>query len=176
MNNDLEKEREKYQNIGLFKKPSKKLIFSLDLMDNEIILINLKVFPTLGIHKNEKREPTAKNLILTNKRIIFFSLGWVMKFNESISYDEIVQISVNKKWLISADFPVIIIKTETNAYQIFLLGLSFKKKLRKIDGIINCIKIRNPNIDIQMEITREEDNFVKEVLDTEVKFENPFKH
>ncbi len=173
MNEDINKEKEIYRKIGLYQKPAKKLLDLLDLEDHETILINLRVIPFMGIYKNGEREVTANHLILTTERIIFVNQGWVMKYNESVSYYEIRNILATIKWLISADVPVMIIKTTDNSYEIFFLGVFFKKKYNRINGIIECVKKRNPDVEIQMDLRPY--TFTKDVLLTEVKLENPFK-
>jgi hypothetical protein len=160
-----------YKKAGLFKNPSKKLLKILDLTSSESILINLKVVPFRAILKNNKEEPTASNIILTTGKLIFVSNGWVMKYNETVSYNEIQDILVTKKELHKAEVPVIIIKTENDTYEIFFFEISLKRIFKKINGIIDCIRKRNPNIDIRIDL-KEESYFkeIKEIFSTEIKF------
>lgn len=160
-----------YKKAGLFKNPSKKLLKILDLTTSESILVNLKVIPFRAILKNNKEEPTATNFILTTENIIFINNGWVMKYNETVTYNEIQEILVTKKVLHKAEVPVIIIKTGNDTYEIFFFEISLKRKFKKINGIIDCIRKRNPSINISIDL-KEESYFkeIKEILSTEIKF------
>jgi hypothetical protein len=164
--NDIVQEIENYKKIGLFKKPKKQLINFLDLREDEKILINLRLFPLKSIFINNVRERYAKRLILTTERIIFIiDRGYL--FKEFFPYSEITETLVTRKWYTSGEIPVVIIKTVNNNYEIlFATPFSYKKK---IGGIVNCIKRMNPGINIEI-TPKYEENFLKEVLFTKIKF------
>jgi hypothetical protein len=161
-------EIENYKKAGLFKRPKKKLLDLLDLKYDEEVLINLSLIPSRSILKNNVRERYAKCLVLTTERIFIINRGWIIK--EVISFDKITNVLVTRKWLISADLPVIIIKTVNNSYEIYFHSIfSYKKKIK---GIIACIKNRNFNINIEIDLRYSDDiiSFIKDSLFTKIKF------
>lgn len=136
-------EVEKYRKIGLFKKPKKSLLHLLDLNHNEEILINLRLFPLRSIFINNIKEGYAMRLVLTTERIIFIlNRGWILK--EFITYDSINEILLTRKRINSSTFPEVMIKTSTNTYEILFTTLFPYRD--KINGIVDCMKNRNPNI------------------------------
>jgi len=163
---DIAIEIENYKKIGLFKKPKDRDLNFLDLRNDEKVLINLRLFPFKSIFINNIKERYAKRLILTTKRIIFIiNRGYI--FKEFFPYNDITDLLITKKWYISGDFPVIIIKTVSDTYEILFATLFPYRK--KIHGIIDCIKKRNPKIDMKID-SKYEENFFKEVLFTKIKF------
>ncbi len=162
-------EKEKYKEIGLFTTPQKRLLYLLDLKQNEEILINLRVAPSRSIFINNIRERYAKRLVLTNERIFIINRGWILK--GFIQFNKITDVLLTKKWDISSDFPVLIIKTDSDTYEIFFYASIFsRKKIRqKMEGILNCIKEGNPNINVKIDV-QQDDNLIKEVLFTKIKF------
>ncbi len=157
-------EIDKYRKAGLYKKPKKQLLNLLGLKRNKEILINFRIFPSRSIFKNDIRERHAKYLVLTTERIFIVNRGWIIK--EVISFDEITDVLVMRKWQISTDVPVIIIKTINDSYEIFFYG--FFSKIKKIKGIIDCIKERNPNINLEIDL--KEDSSIRDTLFTKIKF------
>lgn len=166
INEDIVVEIESYKNIGLFTKPKKQLLDFLILQQDEEILINLRLIPSRSIFKNDIRERYAQRLILTTERIIFIiNKGYILK--EFFPYTQITDILVTKRWYISGDHPVIVIKTANDTYEVLFLSLfSYKKK---IQGIVDCIKKRNPKINVEID-SKYEENHLKEILFTKIKF------
>jgi len=141
-------EIEKYKKIGLFKKPKNQLLNFLDLTPDEKVLINLRLFPLKNIFINNIRESYAKRLILTTKRIIFIlNRGYL--FKEFFQYETITDILITTKSLTINDYPVIVIKTASNTYEILFTKIFPYDK--KIKGIVDCIKNRNPNISVKID-------------------------
>lgn len=163
---EITEEIEKYKKIGLFKKPGNQLLNFLDFKKDELVLINIKLFPFKSIFINNVSERFAKHLILTTEKLYFvLNRGWILK--EFFPYSEITNILVTKKWYISGEIPVIIIKTMKNTYEIlFATPFSYKKK---IGGIVDCIKRRNSKINVEIN-SKYEENFFKEILFTKIKF------
>lgn len=161
-------EIENYKKAKLFKRPKKKLLDLLNLGGDEEVLINLRIFPFRSLLINNVRERYAKCLILTTKRIFIINRGWII--NEVISFDEIKDVLVMRKWLISVEAPVIIIKTINSAYEIYFHSMfSYKKK---IEGIVDCIKNRNFNINVKIDPKYGDDviSFMKDSLFAKIKF------
>jgi hypothetical protein len=160
-------EIEKYKKISLFKKKSKnQLLNFLDLRGDEKVLINIRLFPLRSIFINNIREQYAKRLILTTERIIFLiDRGYI--FKEFFPYNEITDLLITKKWNISGDFPVIIIKTTNNIYEVLFATLFPYRK--KIQEIVDCIKKKNPKIHLEID-PKYEENYLKEILFTKIKF------
>ena len=145
---DIATEIETNKKIGLFKKPKNKLLNFLDLTPNEKVLINLRLFPLKNIFINNVKEPYAKRLILTTKRIIFIlNRGYI--FKEFFQYETITDILITTKLVISNDYPVIMIKTSSNIYEILFTKIFPYDG--KIKGIVDCIKNRNPNINVEID-------------------------
>ena len=149
---NLNKEIENYKKIGLFKKIPLRIFNLLGICENETILIYSRVFPFKSLFKNSIRL-ILNNIVLTSERIIFvdyyfFSSGWRVK--EVFSYDEIVEVVATMKKLGIKKEPVIIIKTIKDSYELFFRTLFPYRG--KIKGIIDCIKKRNPNIPVTMDI------------------------
>lgn len=134
---DIEtREIERFKEIDLYKKSYKQLLGFVNLNTNEEILINLRLFPFGNIFINNVRERYAKYLILTTDRIIFVvNRGYLSK--KFFSYNKITDIVTTRKWYISGNQPVIIIKTENNTYEIMFTTLFYRKQ---VEGIVNCIK------------------------------------
>lgn len=144
---DVAPEIEKYKKIGLFKKPKNQLLNFLALTTHEEVLINLRLFPIIGIFINNIREPYAKRLILTTNRIIFIlNRGYL--FKEFFQYETISDILITTKLVSAKDYPVIMIKTLGNTYEILFTKI-FPYD-RRIKGIVDCIKNRNPNISVEI--------------------------
>jgi hypothetical protein len=158
-------EVENYKKVGLFKVPKKKLLDLLALGVNEEVLINLRIFPGRSIFRDNIRERYAKCLVLTTERIFIINRGWIIK--EAISFDKIKEVLVTRKWQISSDVPVIIIKTINSVYDIYFYSIFFYKK--KIWGIVDCIKKRNSKINVEID-SKYEENYLKEILFTKIKF------
>lgn len=157
-------EIERNKRIRLFKRPNK--FDLLNLTRDEEILINLRLFPLKSIFINNIKERYAKRLILTTERIIFIiNRGYI--FKEFFPYNDITDLLITKKWYISGEIPVIIIKTVSNTYEIlFATPFSYRKK---IQGIIDCIKKRNPRINVEID-SKYEEKFFKEILFSKIKF------
>ena len=160
-------ERNTYQKIGLYKKPNKKLLNFLDLQHDEEVLINLSLFPFKNLFINDVKERFAKHLILTTQRVIFIlNRGYLIK--EFFTYNQITSIGVTSKWHISGDFPVIILKTATDVYELVFSTLFTYRK--KISGIVDCIKTRNRDIEISIDWKGSSIDYIKEILLTKIKF------
>jgi hypothetical protein len=160
-------ERNTYQKIGLYKKPNKKLLNFLDLQHDEEVLINLSLFPFKNLFINDVKERFAKHLILTTQRVIFIlNRGYLIK--EFFTYNQITSIVVTSKWHISGDFPVIILKTATDVYELVFSTLFTYRK--KISGIVDCIKTRNRDIEISIDWKGSSIDYIKEILLTKIKF------
>jgi len=159
-------EIERNKELGLFSKPKKTLLDFLILPRDEEILINMRLFPLKNVFKNDIRERYAKRLILTTTRVIFvLNKGYILK--ESFLYSQITGILITKKWYISSDHPVIIIQTENDKYEILFVPLFSHKK--KIQGIVECIRKRNPKLNIEID-PKYEEHFLKDILFTKIKF------
>lgn len=152
----MEMEIENYKRIGLFKKPKTQLLNFLDLTPDEKVLINLRLFPLKNIFINNVREPYAKRLILTTKRIIFIlNRGYL--FKEFFKYETITDILITMKLVISKNYPVIMIKTSGNTYEILFTKI-FPYD-RKIKGIVKCIQNRNSNINVKIDSKYDDSNY-----------------
>jgi hypothetical protein len=153
-----------YKKIGLFKMPDNSILNLLRLKNNEKILINLKIFPFRSIFKNDIRERHAQFLILTNDRILIIRKD--ISISDIILFDDLTNLIISKKWLMTADLPVISIKTSTDLFDIYFYKIAPYKK--KIEGIISCIQQRNPKISIENNL--KEDNLIKNILFSKIKF------
>jgi len=163
---DIAIETKKYKKIGLFKKPKNRLLSLLDLKHSEEVLINLRLFPFRSIFKNDIKERYAKRLVLTTERIIIvIKRNWILKY--SLPYYEVTDIFITKEWYISGDFPVINIKTANDTYKILFTTLFPYRK--KIQAIVDCIKKRNPKINVEID-SKYTENFRREILFTKIKF------
>jgi hypothetical protein len=139
----------------------------LDLHHDEEVLINLSLFPFKNIFINDVKERFAKRLILTTQRVIFIlNRGYLIK--EFFTYNQITSIVVTTKWHISGDFPVITIKTANDMYEVLFCSLFTYRK--KINGIIDCIKTRNRDIEISIDWKGNSIDYIKEILLTKIKF------
>ena len=138
---------------GLFKQPSSKIVRLLALDSNEVILVNIRLFPFISFFKDEGRD-IASNLILTSKRCIFidsalFSDGW--RLREYIPYTDVIEVSAYKKHIHVSKEPFLTIKTNNSSYD--LRFASFGSYKTKIDGILECLRNRNPKIRITNTLT-----------------------
>jgi hypothetical protein len=163
MTQKTESEQDNYLKLGLYRKPKEKLINLLDLHHDEKILINLRLIPLRTVFINNNRERFPIRLILTTQRVIFFlNRGYLIK--EFFAYNKITSIVVTRKWYSLGQFPAIIIKTASDVYEVLFPSLFPYKK--KFNGIIECIKKRNTEITIEMNLK----SHIKEIADTKIEF------
>ena len=166
-NIEISKEREIYKKDGLFKKPTKLVLSFLDLIQDEEVLINLKLSPARELFINSVKEKYGQHLVLTTRRIVLIiNRGYI--FKEFFTYDTITDILLTRKWIITADMPTIMIKTSNTTYEVvFLSSFLYKKKIK---GIIDCVKIRNPNISVKVDTQYNDDilSIMKDTLFTKI--------
>ena len=161
MKENISAEIEKYKKMGLFKKPKNRLLNFLDLKDKEELLINLRLFPLRSVFINSVRERYPMHLILTTERIIFMlNRGWLLK--EFLPYGAITEILITRKGVSSSDFPVIMIKTLSDTYEI--LFTTFFPYRKKINGIVDCIKNRSPDTNVRIDSKYHDDEDVISVI------------
>lgn len=150
--NDIKKEIDKNTKLGLLKKPSGKILKSLRLEVDENILVNIKIFPNRSFFKNGVRE-VGGNFVMTTKRIVFIGfsfLGGGWRFKEIIHYDQLSDIRVEMKQLVTKKEPVIVFKTIDNVYELYFKSLlPFRNK---INGIIDCLRKNNASVPITIDL------------------------
>jgi hypothetical protein len=119
----------------------------LQLKSNEVLLINLKVFPFKSFFKNGAEE-IVKNLVLTTERVLFVDysfLGSGWRFREILLLDDIQYLTASKN-----EEPFIKFQTKENYFEIYFRN--FIPYKNKIAGIMNCIKKRNSHVSAISEI------------------------
>ena len=151
---DINNEIENYNKVGLYRKPSKKIVDILNLSVGESVLINLKIFPFRTFFKDGNRD-IANNLILTSQGIYFldysfFGSGWRMR--KVISYGQIINVSFTSKKVFASEKPIFSINTANGLYEV--LFSTFSPYREKIERIIDCIKKRNPKISVEIDFPK----------------------
>ena len=101
--------------------------------------------------------------------IFIINRGYI--FKEFFTYNAITDVLITTKLIVVNDYPVIVIKTLNNTYEI--LFTKIVPYGNKIKGIVDCITNRNPNIHVKKDSkyydADDTVSFIKDSLFTKIK-------